>query len=730
MLTKNIFGLASEIKRFFVSAEKRFELNNLLSLFDTINSKSGGNYFIINLKKKNLLEYEIIFKDMFEFLKTYENSIDGYFIGLTFEYFMFTHQKSKTGTFYTPKNMVDAICERTINWFIFSCINDKYSLIDDYKLLTLEIIQKSLNKDLIESFKSMIFSMTIFDPTMGTGNFLLGAFEYILYLKRFFKFDTVNPISICNNQLFGLDSNLLSIKIAKIRLILQIIDENFSQNDDSINNISFNIISTNSLTSLPPISSNLPFKTKTEKNSFSLILSNPPYGAKLDPNFKKKAKKIFKTISGYEVDYTDHEYKLTKGNPNSAVIFTEICGNLLSDIGFCAIILPKSLLYIESWQSLRYYLLNEVSIQSIIDLQKGFDSVLLEQIIIIFNKRNNTKRDIFIEEFDKSNKILIKNTVKFKFLHFNNYPITINNENENMYLQILHSSVTAQNIFATHRGLIISKFLQRDTSSEFVRVFRGKDIQPLFIRSSSFSPQNKIENKPYFRFGTLMIQRIVAHVKKPYPHIILTVTLNPGSPTVDTIVNIYPKKPYPNICKILALYLNSELINWFVYHFVYCEAIRSMDIFGYYFNQIPLKSFYDYKDYLIPIFENITLLKTIKNRNETYIDSIELYICFFERLANALIYYIYFKDIKIPILENQEYFDQSLKFKALSNEKFIFNFDNWYQNEQFSDLENSIIDKKLLSQYIHQLFVNPQLMEFIEIVENHSWVKLILKEFR
>ena len=157
-----------------------------------------------------------------------------------------------------------------------------------------------------------------------------------------------------------------------------------------------------------------------------------------------------------------------------------------------------------------------------------------------------------------------------------------------------------------------------------------------------------------------------------------------------------------------------------------------MDMFGYYLNQIPLKSFNSYQKTLSRIFELLTLLKTIKLKNSTYIESIHSRIKFIEQLGNAIIYFVYFRDMGDPMQKKD-----SLSFQKFDLESTIdmvhidnFDFDHWYQFEQFLDIDSWSLNKTSLIATLKSLTANIKLKEWIYSVEQHPWVNMIMREFR
>ena len=733
----NIFRLGEVFTHLFTPKDSHSYLQSFINVINLIKSKNNGKKLIIISDLNVNFDFETfihILTNFFEKCSKKSLEIDNFAIGLTYEYFMYSKRKAKTGSFYTPLNLVKAICKKTINMHLYYSLDEDTFLHNYSDRVSLEKLKLLVDRNDVNKLHSLIKSMTILDPSMGVGNFLVESYDYLIFLYKFFEVEGNNDLLwILKNQLFGIDINEISIKIASIRLLFLLNEHNLDIEKIPEEDYSPNLIAKNSLTELPPMSYTIPFYEKVINNKFSIVLSNPPYSAKLDDKFKKEAKKKFLTVHGIEIwDKYLRKKKLSKGNPNSAVLFTEICGNLLPELGFCAIILPKSFLYIEAWESLRVYLSEmDLNVVSIIDLQKGFEGVLLEQIICIFNKRQLINRkelrrnslDVVIEEFNNKNSFNL--TTKGIYFNFNKIIINTNDQFRRIFSEI---KPWTNFQLLSHRGLVVSKYLEKKKTNENTVIIRGRDIQPLYIRSLSYCPTDKIIDKPYFQYGTLMIQRIIAHVNKPQPHIILTVALNPGIPTVDTIVNIYTKDKGQQFSKALAIYLHSEFINWYAYHFIYCDAIRSMDIFGYYLNQVPIKDLEKYQEILVPYFEIVTFLKTLQKYTNKEIYQLNSKITFFERLSNAIIYYIYIGSLNTSDTETKDYFVSINTHKLKIT--FTFDFDKWYRYEQFLPVENWKINTIDLLKKLEIIQNNIILKESITYIEDHPLVQLIMKEFR
>jgi hypothetical protein len=87
----------------------------------------------------------------------------------------------------------------------------------------------------------------------------------------------------------------------------------------------------------------------------------------------------------------------------------------------------------------------------------------------------------------------------------------------------------------------------------------------------------------------IVSQNIVAHVRNPYDRIIIMATIDrQGFLSVDTVMNTILTTNEFCYEYILSL-LNSILVSWFYYWFVYNRAVRTMHFDSYYIGKLPIK---------------------------------------------------------------------------------------------------------------------------------------------
>jgi hypothetical protein len=249
---------------------------------------------------------------------------------------------------------------------------------------------------------------------------------------------------------------------------------------------------------------------------------------------------------------------------------------------------PKSLLYSEAWQALAFKLIPNTS--NLVDVETAFQNVLLEQAVFVFSKSKSYKsywgHKFFKDEFVKKTRISVNSVYTFEA-----WICDITQEEIEIGQKIRKSGILLGQISKTMRGLPLQKQL-RDNGN--IRVIGGKNIIRYgldglkgFILDEELDVSNK-------KISTLLnpkiiTQNIVAHIQNPFPHIkIISMPDIKGEIlSVDTVVNTILTDNIVDIRLITALF-NSTLINWYLYKFVFCSAIRTMHFDNYYINKIPL----------------------------------------------------------------------------------------------------------------------------------------------
>ena len=148
-----------------------------------------------------------------------------------------------------------------------------------------------------------------------------------------------------------------------------------------------------------------------------------------------------------------------------------------------------------------------------------------------------------------------------------------------------------------------------------IRVLGGAEIQRDGVKGIKGKiNRSLIENdeKCFIHENSILIQNIVAHIENPTSHIKITAayTEDKNYAIVDTINQITCK---PNFnCKVLWLFFNSKLINWYSYRFILAKAIRTIHFDNAITNRIPVPIKIDQKPFIEKADSMLSLNKELQ----------------------------------------------------------------------------------------------------------------------
>ena len=141
------------------------------------------------------------------------------------------------------------------------------------------------------------------------------------------------------------------------------------------------------------------------------------------------------------------------------------------------------------------------------------------------------------------------------------------------------SQITLTDVTETRMGVNLQRFrISRRTkyptlSGKHIGRFLIKNIE--YYLPSQLIDANK-EKYVWFLGKKIVAQKIIAHVTKPRPHIVIMAALDTfGLITQNTVENTKIVDDRLSYDFIICL-LNSRLMNWYAYHFIFSDAIRSM----------------------------------------------------------------------------------------------------------------------------------------------------------
>lgn len=177
----------------------------------------------------------------------------------------------------------------------------------------------------------------VLDPCCGTGMFLLGI-------------ETDDP-----NNIYGYDIDVIAVQIAKVNLMVKYKRIDFDPKIERKNYFNDEI-----------------------NEKFDIIITNPPWGAKLT-DVNPKAYEEIKTKESF-----------------SYALYKSI--NLVNEDGKVIFLLPESFLNVKTHTDIREYVIKNISIEKIVKYNNIFSGVVTKSISIVLKKSTTKNKKIQIFE--------------------------------------------------------------------------------------------------------------------------------------------------------------------------------------------------------------------------------------------------------------------------------------------------------------------------------------------
>jgi len=629
-------------------------------------------------------------------------------------------KRKKDGVFYTPKYITQYIVDNTIG----TLCNEKRKELEieeiefdgtyrakDGKLLAKgkKLYQK------LNDYKDWLLSLKIIDPACGSGAFLNQALNFLIEEHKNIDdiiaeltnttlrlFDTDK--AILENNLYGVDINEESVEIAKLSLWLRT-----AQKGRKLSSLNNNIKCGNSLIDDPEIAGekafdwNVEFQEIMQNGGFDVVIGNPPY---VPTEYINEIDKV----------YLENKFQSAFGRINLYPIFYEKGIKILKINGILGFITPYTILKNQYYKEARRYILENVSIKTLIDF-KGiivFEDAAVDSIIFILknaNSTNNSYQQIFnIKDFQSAN---------FEISIINQSEILKNKDlslyvspNDKLINRISKETIALKNVINFNQGIITGgnkKYLTKIQNKLTKKVLTGRDFNRYSIKESTqyiIYDTNKL-HRPRKKEIFEVDEKIVLRQTGAYPICYLDTE---QQYTLDTIHNgLLLDKNYH--CKFLLTLLNSKLLR-----FIYENQINeSGKVFAQvkiiYIDPLPIKEISI--EYQQPFIERATKMlelnkqlqaKKIKFLNRTN-DNFEI-----DKISKKLeVFYNY--DFKTFVSELKK---QKIKLSLVQQDEWEEYF-NAYKNE-INQLQNEInTTDKQIDKMVYELYGLTE--EEIKIVE-------------
>ncbi|WIH88112.1 Eco57I restriction-modification methylase domain-containing protein [Brachyspira pilosicoli] len=651
---------------------------NLNYIFDRANEKYNSGLFDEDAIVRNLNIDDKTIKDIIDELYTPKNPyqfsvIPVEIIGNAYEQFLGktisidkNHKavielkpevRKAGGVYYTPEYIVDYIVANTVGEAIKGKTPDE------------------------------IVNIKILDPACGSGSFLLGAYKYLLnYHKEYFlknktkkymgsRYEIIDESGnlalwvrkqILINNIFGVDIDSNAVEVAKLSLLLKSFEDSFNVNEYGqgsllnekiLPSLDNNIKCGNSLigNDFYESQSMLAFDEKTRDKmncfdweeefksifkvgGFDVVIGNPPYGAEL---------------SETERNYLEKKFCLS--NTNTAALFLGVLKNFLKDNCRGGYIIPKSFIYASNWESSRDLMIDDLF--ELVDCGKVWKEVKLEQVITLFEK--GLKNDSYITSIREEKEIkrigdINKNTYK----EFGFYLNAVSNDELNIAYKMRNSGLYLNDLIVNRRGAGYQKLCIDEVSNKekYYKVLGGKNIARYLFPNNSkkyLLKEDVIDDKAIIQDNSILVQNIISYTDIPEPSIIIrgipSDLINKNEYLILDTINQLSNKSNLSIYYILGL-LNSKLISWYIFRFIYGKAIMTMHFDSVVTAKIPIpyidlndKNKMDNYNKIIELVKTrITLETRLNNENNpNTINIIKRQINGIENSIEKIINYLY-----------------------------------------------------------------------------------------
>lgn len=409
------------------------------------------------------------------------------------------------GIYYTPTHLVDYVVNHTVG-----------KLLGDKTLTNLPPLR-------------------ILDPACGCGSFLLGAYQYLLnwyriqysseidrhkdclYLDRYgnWQLTTEAKQQILLSHIHGVDIDPEAVEITRRSLLLKML-EGISEEQQlrqqkllpSFPKFSLSILDNNIQCGNALVSSDI-YQTGTQftpteiaeinafdweyrfslimqSGGFDIVVSNPPWVFTRNVSFGDRIKRYYYSKYLAHVESTQWGRTKQTGKVNLFVVFLFQLIKLTHQQGILGMIVPNTLLRSTVYDVARKYILDQCSIEKIVDLGcDAFTGVTASSIILILGKDLTHTQVKFCRGIDQffPPEILDKST----FLQNTSYvfSVLINEEQKHLFQKIEALSIPLGTLTQEIIEGIVCKREQisdRFLDDRYRRLLEGKDIYPYCIR--------------------------------------------------------------------------------------------------------------------------------------------------------------------------------------------------------------------------------------------------------
>lgn len=542
--------------------------------------------------------------------------------------------KKSIGSFYTPQFLAAHISNETLNaWFTKKTgLNN----LDERNIL-------GLNQDTKKKLLKLLRDISILDPAVGGGAFLLAAADWLnhkrmllddpftsyerrcdIALNSLYGVDLVEDATIvckqnlhrwCKSEDVGTNSFKAGdlTKIKKGNSLVGFINRHYSNNEKGKRQE----VSLDSFHWYDEFSKVL----QSSEPGFDVILGNPPYGNILDTHVRQHIKETYPINVGGGKD----------GTWNSAAHFIVRSRALMKEGSYLGFLVPNSILRVNQFSKTRRFILDKMNLWKIIDEGSPFDDVTLEMVSLFCEVSDDYVHDqIEIEsrragheQTNRINRKVLRSGRVFSIYH------------DAIFSKILSRGV--RNLLTASRGRDIPKeHVSREKSRNFniPYITSGRSVKRYQILQQHQSYADDWFMQDSRLRESFESELLVATKNYPYPRCVIK---SPGMIHGGGIVKITPLFENADL-RSLGLILNSHLVRYVCQRYLTNYSQLTTCLNTGIMEDLPI---------VLPKHPYVfsTLFDLI---SELYSNtpSEQLTGCrqFLEHLSNALVYELYFRD--------------------------------------------------------------------------------------
>jgi hypothetical protein len=214
-------------------------------------------------------------------------AVDPEMLGKVFENMLEAEERGKSGTFYTPRGIVNFMCVEVLSRYLADETGMTPDAIRELIELDPDLPDRDFNQKLTpaqaRSLKRAIADVKILDPAVGSGAFPLGMMQVILAVRQAvgrregeairrgsLRMSEVKREIIANN-LYGVDIKPEAIEVAKLRMWLSLVVDIPSIDDvEALPNLDYKLMCGDSLISSIHGEQLIPDPTKTQQGMLAV----------------------------------------------------------------------------------------------------------------------------------------------------------------------------------------------------------------------------------------------------------------------------------------------------------------------------------------------------------------------------------------------------------------------------------------------------------------------------